>query len=168
MKLTLKALGAFVVLVLATFGLASVAGAQSYTGATLTANNLTVAPGGSMTVEGRGFLPNASVSVTVASTPTEVGPTQTDGEGNFSITFAAPTEVGAHTVTATDGVNTLVINFEVAAAGSGAPVASGNLPYTGNDSSLPLAQIVAGLLAAGAVVYLTVRKRQHSAVKVDA
>jgi len=172
MKLTLKLLGMLAVAVLATFGLTEAAGAQSYSGATLTLDDISVAPGEAITAVGDNFLPNADVSLVVASTPTEVGPSRSDGNGRFTNTFNAPTEVGAHTVTARDGVNTVVINFQVVAAGTaaGAPTASGALPYTGNNSSMPLAQIGAGLLAVGAIVAFSVRKRnQHLAQpKVDA
>ena len=155
-----------VVAALATLGLAGTASAQSYTGAVASASASSVAPGGDVTISGENFLPNATVTVTWGDTV--LGTTTTDDDGSFSFTFAAPTEVGAHTVTATDGVNTVTVSFEV--VGAAAPVTgAGTLPYTGNDSSLPLVQIGAGLLAAGAVVMLTVRKRNTLAhAKVDA
>jgi LPXTG-motif cell wall-anchored protein len=40
---------------------------------------------------------------------------------------------------------------------------SGTLPYTGTDSSLPLAEIGAGLLAAGGLAVVVVRRQQVKA-----
>jgi LPXTG-motif cell wall-anchored protein len=161
-----------------TLGFSSAASAQTtiiincYTGATcitnITLNTFIVAPGGRLVIEGSAFMPDSPVTVTVASTPTVVGTPITDAEGNFSLAFNAPTELGDHTVTASDGTNTLVLGFTVVAAD--AVDAAGTLPYTGSNSSVPVAQIGAGLVAAGAVLVLMVRKRQHhlASVKVDA
>lgn len=44
-----------------------------------------------------------------------------------------------------------------------AVVSAGTLPYTGNDSSLPLAEMGAGLLAAGGLMVVVVRRRQTNA-----
>jgi LPXTG-motif cell wall-anchored protein len=49
------------------------------------------------------------------------------------------------------------------AAGATAVSAAGTLPYTGNDSSLPLAEIGAGLLAAGGLAVVVVRRQQAKA-----
>ena len=167
MTRTFRLAAALAVACLAFLGMAGAAGAATYTGATMTLSSATVAPDGSLTVSGTNFLPSSPVTVTVASTPVVVGTPTTSATGAWSLTFAAPTEVGAHTVTATDGVNTLVVNFEVAAA---AATTTGALPYTGTNSSLPMAQIGAGLLAAGAVIVFGVRKRnQHlTHARVDA
>jgi LPXTG-motif cell wall-anchored protein len=161
----------------ATLGFTAVAGAQTvvvncYSGATcntyITINNFNVAPGGTIVLNGYNFLAESPVTVTVASDPYVAGTPVTDADGNFELTFTAPTEAGEHTVTASDGTNTQVLTFTVVAAT--AVNAAGTLPYTGSSSSLPAAQIGAGLVAAGAVLVLTVRKRQqHTAsVKVDA
>jgi LPXTG-motif cell wall-anchored protein len=40
---------------------------------------------------------------------------------------------------------------------------SGTLPYTGTDSSLPLAEIGAGLLAAGGLAVVVMRRQQGKA-----
>jgi LPXTG-motif cell wall-anchored protein len=39
-------------------------------------------------------------------------------------------------------------------------VSAGTLPYTGNDSSLPLAEVGVGLLAAGGLTVVMVRRHQ--------
>ena len=41
--------------------------------------------------------------------------------------------------------------------------ASGTLPYTGSDSSLPLAEVGVGLLAAGGLAVVMVRRHQANA-----
>lgn len=41
-----------------------------------------------------------------------------------------------------------------------AAAVAGTLPYTGNDSSLPLAEIGVGMLAAGGLMVVAVRRRQ--------
>lgn len=41
--------------------------------------------------------------------------------------------------------------------------ASGTLPYTGTDSSLPLAEVGAGLLAVGGLTVVMVRRHQANA-----
>lgn len=41
--------------------------------------------------------------------------------------------------------------------------ASGTLPYTGNDSSLPLAEVGVGLLAVGGLTVVMVRRHQANA-----
>jgi LPXTG-motif cell wall-anchored protein len=156
-------------------GFTSVAGAQpvtvnifgNYNTVTIIINNIVVLPGGTVVIVGQGFLPNSTVTVTVASDPYVAGTPLSDANGDFTLEFAAPTEVGQHTVTATDGTNTIVVPFEVAANGAvttGTPIAvtpSGTLPYTGSDSSLPVAQGGAMLVAAGAVIVFTVRKRNQ-------
>ena len=48
----------------------------------------------------------------------------------------------------------------VAGAEAVAVEAAGTLPYTGNDSSLPLAEIGVALLAAGGLMVVLVRRRQ--------
>jgi LPXTG-motif cell wall-anchored protein len=148
---------------LAFFALTSTAGAQSYTGATLTGSAQSVVSGGNITFTGTGFLPDADIELTVRSTPVVYNLTS-DSSGSWSATVPAPTEPGPHTATATDGVNTVVFSFTVlgAAAGGGGgatPVPASTLPYTGGESG-PFAQIGIGLLAVGALITILVRTRR--------
>jgi len=151
-------------------GFTSVASAQTtinivnYGNLTIIINNTIVMPGGTVIITGQGFLPNSVITVTVGSTV--VGTPVTDSNGSFTQGFDAPMVLGEHTVSATDGTNTISIPFTVAASGAastGAPAVTpgGTLPYTGTDSSLPIAQGGAMLVAAGAVIVFTVRKRQQ-------
>lgn len=55
------------------------------------------------------------------------------------------------------------VDAEVLGTTQEAAVSAGTLPYTGNDSSLPLAEIGAGLLAAGGLTVVMVRRQQAKA-----
>ena len=64
-----------------------------------------------ITISGTGFKPNVTITITYASTPT-VFTTTSEADGSFSYTFKAPkSDPGAHTITATDGVNSLEVTF---------------------------------------------------------
>jgi LPXTG-motif cell wall-anchored protein len=163
MKRALRIALALTVAALVSLGLAGAAGAQSadYPTEACTATT-NVAPGAPVTVDCSGFPPGSTV---ILSLDGEVlGEVLVAPDGSLTTEFPAPAECGTYTLTATDGVTTQTTTIVVACAAA----TTGALPYTGNDSTLPLAQIGAGLLAAGAIVALTVRKRQHAAVKVDA
>lgn len=68
--------------------------------------------GQSVTVSGTGFLANSTVTITYATTPTTVATTTSDAEGAFTATFDIPaSEPGAHTITASDGTNSLNVPF---------------------------------------------------------
>jgi len=65
-----------------------------------------------MTLTGTGFLPNHPVTITYATTPITVATATTDANGDFTATFTIPASTpGAHTITATDGTNTLTETF---------------------------------------------------------
>lgn len=163
MSRTLRLAAALAVACLAFLGMAGVANAQAYTGGTLTTGQ-NVQPGSSDVLSGKGFTPDTTVTVTLGSEV--LGEVLVAADGTFSLGYTVPTACGNYTITATNGIETQTTTLTVACAAS----TSGALPYTGNDSSLPLAQIGAGLLAVGAVAVFGVRKRnQHLAhVKVDA
>ena len=56
-----------------------------------------------------------------------------------------------------------VVSENVSAASAAAVNSAGTLPYTGTDSSLPLAEIGVGLLAAGGLAVVVVRRQQAKA-----
>jgi len=67
--------------------------------------------GTEITISGTGFKPNVTVTITYASTPT-VFTTTSEDDGSFSYTFEIPkSDPGEHTITATDGVNSLEVTF---------------------------------------------------------
>jgi hypothetical protein len=67
--------------------------------------------GTEITISGTGFKPNVTITITYASTPT-VFTTTSEADGSFSYTFEVPkSDPGEHTITATDGVNSLEVAF---------------------------------------------------------
>jgi len=67
--------------------------------------------GTEITISGTGFKPNVTITITYASTPT-VFTTTSEADGSFSYTFEVPkSDPGKHTITATDGVNSLEVVF---------------------------------------------------------
>jgi len=68
--------------------------------------------GTDITISGVGFAPNTDVIITYETTPTVVATTSTDDDGAFTATFKAPKSAsGKHTITASDGVNSLTMDF---------------------------------------------------------
>jgi hypothetical protein len=68
--------------------------------------------GQSVTVSGKGFKANSTVTITYTSEPQVVATLTSDAEGDFSATFNVPaSEGGAHTITASDGTNSLQFAF---------------------------------------------------------
>ncbi len=68
--------------------------------------------GQSVTVSGTGFLANSTITITYATEPKVVATTTSDAEGAFTATFDIPaSEPGAHTITASDGTNSLTVPF---------------------------------------------------------
>ena len=64
-----------------------------------------------MTISGTGFIPDHKITITYASTPV-VFTTTSEDDGSFSYTFKVPkSEPGEHTITASDGTNTLEVAF---------------------------------------------------------
>jgi LPXTG-motif cell wall-anchored protein len=164
MTRSLRFTAALAVACLAFFGVAGVAGAVTYSAAAVTTGQ-NVQPGSTDVASGTGFTPDTTVTVTLGAEV--LGSVLVASDGTFSLSYTTPTTCGSYTLTATNGIESQTTTLTVACA---AAVTTGSLPYTGNDSSLPLAQIGAGLLAVGAVAVFGVRKRnQHLAhVKVDA
>jgi len=67
--------------------------------ATVYASSYSVAPGGTIQINGQGFAPNETVSVSAGGT--QLGTAQTDGSGNFSTSGSAPNTSGSMTYTFT-------------------------------------------------------------------
>jgi len=67
--------------------------------------------GDEVTISGTGFIPNHEITITYASTPA-VFTTTSKADGSFSYTLTVPkSEPGEHTITATDGTNSLEVTF---------------------------------------------------------
>ncbi len=68
--------------------------------------------GQDVTVSGVGFKANSTVTITYTSEPQVVATPTSDADGVFSATFKIPaSEGGAHTITASDGTNSLQLAF---------------------------------------------------------
>jgi len=78
--------------------------------------------GQSVTVSGAGFKPSWQITVTYASTPVVFTTTSLE-DGSFSYTFEVPPSgAGAHTITATDGTNSMQIVFFMESTPPGIPL----------------------------------------------
>ena len=63
-------------------------------------------------MSGTGFKPNSQIHITYTSTPIALATVTSNSEGAFSATFKIPkSEHGTHTITASDGTNTLQATF---------------------------------------------------------
>ena len=92
--------------------------------------------GTEITISGTGFKPNATITITYASTPV-VFTTQSEDDGSFSYTFEAPkSDPGPHTITATDGVNPLEVTFFMESAAPEIPQPL--LPAMGDKPEQPI------------------------------
>jgi hypothetical protein len=89
--------------------------------------------GDSITVSGTGFEANSTVTVTYATEPKVVATTTSDADGDFEATFDVPeSAAGAHTITASDGTNSLELPFYMEAQAPGTPQLL--LPETGTKA----------------------------------
>jgi LPXTG-motif cell wall-anchored protein len=164
----------FAAAVMATMVLmAAPAGAQQYPPAvnSLTVSDSTPTQGQTIGAEGRTFAEGATVTLTLSSEPATLGTGTADSEGvaALEVTIPEATPLGQHTLTATgqapDGSELSVsAAIEVVAADGAAADddagASGALPRTGDDSSLPLARIGLALAAIGGIVTAIAAKRR--------
>ncbi|MDD5509541.1 MAG: hypothetical protein PHI12_01830 [Dehalococcoidales bacterium] len=70
--------------------------------------------GQSITMTGSGFDANMAITISLASTPQVVATTTSDASGNFTAVFnIPPSQFGAHTLTASDGSNTMSLPFYI-------------------------------------------------------
>lgn len=141
---------------------AGTAGAVSYTPPAIDTKPVTP-PSGEMTLNGTGFIPNSTVTITIDGVP--LGTTTVSPSGTFSFNFQAPSNLGTYQLSATDGTNDLTTSFRVTTGGGG----GGELPFTGSSSSSWLTQFGVGLLALGAIIVAIVRSKSRTspAKRVD-
>ncbi len=160
----------------AALGPASVAGAQQYPPGAffLTVSDTTVFPGQTITVSGAVTPGATTVSFTFFSVAQSVGDVTPAADGTFSADVTIPTdaEVGSHTLVANDNTGLEVsASLTVVAAGGGAAGAgatgAGDLPRTGDDTSIPLARIAIVLVAAGGAVLFFARRRRSTSDTAD-
>jgi len=78
--------------------------------------------GMSVTISGTGFQPDSKINITYASVPIAVATTSSDYTGAFSATFKIPkSEHGNHTITASDGTNTMQASFVIESTAPATP-----------------------------------------------
>ncbi|MCX6011569.1 MAG: IPT/TIG domain-containing protein [Chloroflexi bacterium] len=88
---------------------------QSTTDATISTVTSASAPGNvgmSLTIEGVGFLPNHTITVSYDNDPTPLATVTSGTTGNFTAPITIPASVGGpHTITVTDGTTTKTFTF---------------------------------------------------------
>ena len=90
-----------------------------------------------ITISGVGFIANHEINITYATEPTVVKTVTSDADGAFTATFKAPkSEAGAHTITASDGTNSLTTTFIMESTPP--PVPEPILPETDVKAATPV------------------------------
>jgi len=163
----LIALGALAVL-----AMAAPAAAQQYPPAvnSLTVSDTTPSPGQTITIQGQTFAEGATATVVLNSDPVTLGSATANAAGQIVLQATIPTDtpLGSHTLVASGQApngQTLSLSLAievVPAQGGGTGTSGGNLPRTGESTSLPLAKVGLGLLAAGGVIYSIAAKRRKA------
>jgi len=89
--------------------------------------------GDSVTLSGVGFEANSTITITYTTEPQVVATTTSDANGDFTATFDIPkSAAGEHTITASDGTNSLEVPFYIEAQAPGKPQLL--LPETGTKA----------------------------------
>jgi LPXTG-motif cell wall-anchored protein len=121
------------------------------------------APGSPAVCESRGHASGSDVFCEMLSDPVFLGSAKADANGIARVSFKVPNlPPGNHTLRSTGiGPDGKVL---VQSTAFFIPGASGNnLPKTGDDSSLPMAQIGAGAVAVGGLFVLAAKRRKVKA-----
>jgi hypothetical protein len=93
--------------------------------------------GTDITISGVGFEREHTITITYATEPTVVKTVTSDADGAFTATFKAPkSEAGAHTITASDGTNSLTTTFYMESTPP--PVPEPLLPETDVKTASPV------------------------------
>jgi hypothetical protein len=133
----------------------------------LTVSDPSPTPGETVTVSGDAASPNASIAIVLGDKV--LGTTTTDSARHFSTTVTIPADANLGTTSlqafqlgdSTDpvvGCPAQVLALEIVAPA----VAAEPLARTGSNSTLPLARLGFGLLAAGGMAVLVGRRRRNS------
>ena len=128
----------------------------------------TVAPGGSLTVTGTGWLPASSVSVWIESTPVLLkSGVAVDSNSEFTTSVIVPADIepGPHTIFSTGTTTT----GEVGAAASASITVTGSTPDGSGDNLaatgsniIPIAALGGALVATGLGTVVLVRRRSRA------
>jgi len=157
-------------------GVSATASAYPPGGPTLTLSATTVAPGAPFSVVFTGCTLGETVSVSIeggdSDSATCAGPAGSsrwiaqEPGGTATVTLTAPTVPGTYTVTGTTSESGLTATATLTvAAAAPAPAAPGQLPTTGSGNSVPIAQIAAGVLIAGAGLAAVAMYRRRPAAR---
>ncbi len=93
--------------------------------------------GSKVTINGAGFRPNSTVTITYAPEPDPVATPVADANGKFSATFTVPrSKGGAHVITATDGSSTITATFTMESQAP--PIPKPELPLDGVKAKSPV------------------------------
>ena len=111
----------------------------------------TVSSGDTVTVTATGCDPGTTVDFFLDGNP--LGSAVTDDSGTASADVVIDATDGTHQIT--NSCNTAVLSITVGQASA----ATGALPRTGSDNSLPLAKIAVVLIAAGGLLIVAARDR---------
>ncbi|HEY7069503.1 MAG TPA: hypothetical protein VH479_05295, partial [Acidimicrobiales bacterium] len=144
--------------VLAVLAMAAPAAAQQYPPAvnSLTVSDTTPSPGQTITIQGQTFAQGATATVVLNSDPVTLGSATASAAGVITLQATIPQDIplGSHTLVASGPAPngqtlslSLAIQVVPAQAGGGTGTGGGNLPRTGDSTSLPLAKVGLGLLA---------------------
>jgi len=112
----------------------------------------------------------ATATVVLNSDPVTLGSATANAAGQIVLQATIPTDtpLGSHTLVASGQApngQTLSLSLAievVPAQGGGTGTSGGNLPRTGDSTSLPLAKVGLGLLAVGGVIYSIAAKRRKA------
>lgn len=121
----------------------------------------TPAPGQKVVKTYKGFQPFEKVTLTMHSTPVELGVFTADANGVVTVEFTVPAgaDAGTHTLVLSGDLGTYFQEALTVAAGTSVTTAGANgLAYTGTDVAVPLA-LGGGLLALGGGALLVSRRR---------
>ena len=154
-------------LLLGVLSAATPAVAQTYppAPAPLTLSSSTLLPGQTVTLSGGGADPGATVTITFASDPVVVATVVADGNGDFTATFSVPEDAteGTHTISAiSNGVVLATATVRILASTEENEETEGELAFTGSHT-LQWLGVAAGLIALGAVLLVTIRRRRAAA-----
>lgn len=158
------------ILIFALAAVPGVAAAQQYPPAatTLTIGDSTPGPGGTVSIGGGGFAPDADIVITFESVPVTLATVKASAAGVLAVTVKIPSNAtpGLHTLKATGaaaggGIQVLSAQVNVGGDADDAPGSGGTLARTGSsNNTIPIVLVAGGLVLVGGVLVFSVRRRR--------
>jgi LPXTG-motif cell wall-anchored protein len=147
--------------------IAPAASAYPPSGSTITLTSYAVHLLDTDTAQGTGFDPGEGVNGDVHSTPVFVGHTTANANGVARLTFTVPASLAAGTHTFTfvgqRSGHTLSTTFTVLGGGAARSSSGSGLPFTGGNDIWPMTAAGVGLVLAGGLALVVVRRRRSHA-----